>query len=641
MKKAIFIFFIVTGCVFVKDLKAQSCVNVGYALFSGTTYFDLSFNIYNSSGQEEVFVDPSSFQNGTLCLPADCYTIHMYSENSSGWQDAHLDIAIFGQSQQVFTLDSGYFGVASFGVGTVDCAITPAVGCTDILAANFNPAANMDDGGCLYYGCTDSTAWNFNPNADLDDGSCSYCSIEQGALYSMYICTFDFGDQLNFVILSSNGDTVYQSPPMMDYQILNTFICLSPNDCYTIVMSNNAELNGWYGGYFNIGNNMVHESLNDTLSNESFIFGINGNCGLIQGCTSPQAVNFNPNANSDDGSCIFTYGCTDPNALNYNPSAVIDDGSCFSGCSSGTLIQVLYNPDSTPNEGSFNISDQQGNFLIGVDYGALTQTTTLNVCLADGCYDLNVFDYYGDGWSGGNGMPGVSIFMNGTVLLSDVSPDLSEVSEQFGVNSDCNIPTPQCSTIVELIPDSLVNALNSVFVFWDEDLTDVISVEWDFGNGDFSNSVYPIYFYDTVGTYTVCATVTFANGCTTSNCVTFTIDASGSYGPGGTPMSGFWLNVVGVYPESVNEMSEVKNDLKIYPNPTNGLLHLQCSKIKASEYSVVRVFSMDGREVYSKAFNSFSAGTFLEMNVNELKSGYYFLVLQNGNEIYRASFVRE
>jgi hypothetical protein len=621
------------------QLNAQ-CLNVGFTFYAGNTT-DISFNMVNSLGEIVFEGNPLNAQTGSMCLPLGCYTIHMYSSyQMGGWDGGHVQFSVWNQGQETVTLSDGSYGIASLGVGESGCVPPETPGCIYPSAINFNPLANVDDGSCQYFGCTDSLAYNFDSQATNNDGSCLYCLPENGQLYSMYICTFDFGDQLNFVILSSNGDTVYQSPPMMDYQILNTAICLSPNECYTAIMNNSVGPYGWYGGFFTIYNVVENASLENTQT-ESFIFGINGNCGLIQGCTSPQAVNFNPNANSDDGSCIFTYGCTDPNALNYNPSAVIDDGSCFSGCSSGTLIQVLYNPDSTPNEGSFNISDQEGNFLLGVDYGALTQITTLNVCLADGCYDLNVFDYYGDGWSGGNGMPGVSIFMNGTVLLSDVSPDLSEVSEQFGVNSDCNIPAPQCSTIIELIPDSLVNALNSVFVFWDEDLTDVISVEWDFGNGDFSNSVYPIYFYDTVGTYTVCATVTFANGCITSNCVTFTIDASGSYGPGGTPMSGFWLNVVGVYPESVNEMSEVKNDLKIYPNPTNGLLHLQCSKIRASENSVVRVFSMDGREVYSKAFNNFSSGTFLEMNVNELKSGYYFLVLQNGNEIYRASFVRE
>ncbi len=624
---------------FFSQTNAQ-CLNVGYTFYGGATS-EISFRMLNSLGETVFEGNPAYAQTGSMCLPLGCYTVHMYSSYPmGGWDGAHVQFSVWSQGQQIVTLNNGSYGVTSLGVGESGCVLSEIPGCVYPSAVNYNPLANVDDGSCEYLGCTDSLAYNFNAQATNNDGSCLYCLPENGELYSMYICTFDFGDQLDFVILSSNGDTVYQSPPMMDYQIINTVICLSSNECYTAVMNNNVGPYGWYGGFFTIYNVVENASLEYTQS-ESFIFGINGNCGLIPGCTSPQAVNFNPNANSDDGSCIFTYGCTDPNALNYDPNAVIDDGSCFSGCSTGTLVQVLYNPDSTPNEGSFNISDQEGNFLLGVDYGAITQTTTLNVCLVDGCYDLNVFDYYGDGWSGGNGMPGISVYMNGTALLMDVSPDSWEVSQQFGVNSDCNIPPPQCFTIVELIPDSLVSALNSVFVFWDEDLTDVISVVWDFGNGDFSNSVYPIYFYDTVGTYTVCATVTFANGCSTSNCVTFTIDESGNYGPGGTAMSGFWLNVVGTYPESVSEFTETKKALKLFPNPTNGLVHLQLANLNTSEKCTARVFSMDGREVTSIQFNNNSSGNILEMNLSELKSGYYILVLQNGNEIYRASFVKE
>tara|TARA_R100000697_G_scaffold2127_3_gene4832 strand:+ start:38157 stop:40646 length:2490 start_codon:yes stop_codon:yes gene_type:complete len=48
------------------------------------------------------------------------------------------------------------------------------------------------------------------------------------------------------------------------------------------------------------------------------------------GCTDPNALNYNPLANIDDGSCIYNIeGCTDPNAINFNPNATLDDGSCL------------------------------------------------------------------------------------------------------------------------------------------------------------------------------------------------------------------------------------------------------------------------------------------------------------------------
>ena len=48
---------------------------------------------------------------------------------------------------------------------------------------------------------------------------------------------------------------------------------------------------------------------------------------IIEGCTNQLAVNFNSDANTEDGSCII-YGCTDPEALNYNDMATDDNGSC-------------------------------------------------------------------------------------------------------------------------------------------------------------------------------------------------------------------------------------------------------------------------------------------------------------------------
>lgn len=55
---------------------------------------------------------------------------------------------------------------------------------------------------------------------------------------------------------------------------------------------------------------------------------------IIEGCTDDSAINFNENANEDDGSCEYlsffeaVNGCTDSAALNYDSTATEDDGSC-------------------------------------------------------------------------------------------------------------------------------------------------------------------------------------------------------------------------------------------------------------------------------------------------------------------------
>jgi branched-chain amino acid transport system substrate-binding protein len=56
---------------------------------------------------------------------------------------------------------------------------------------------------------------------------------------------------------------------------------------------------------------------------------LNGCIGIV-GCMDPNANNYNPDANEDNGFCSYdVVGCTDSEANNYNPDATVDDGSCI------------------------------------------------------------------------------------------------------------------------------------------------------------------------------------------------------------------------------------------------------------------------------------------------------------------------
>ncbi len=54
-----------------------------------------------------------------------------------------------------------------------------------------------------------------------------------------------------------------------------------------------------------------------------------------EGCTDPNAINYDANAKKDDGSCIAdttgndVLGCMDSTSTNYNPDATVDDGTCM------------------------------------------------------------------------------------------------------------------------------------------------------------------------------------------------------------------------------------------------------------------------------------------------------------------------
>jgi hypothetical protein len=76
---------------------------------------------------------------------------------------------------------------------------------------------------------------------------------------------------------------------------------------------------------------------------------------VIIGCTDEGYLEYNQDAEADDGSCetLIVLGCTDSIAFNYNSLANIDDGSCvedISGCTDANACN--YNSNATTDDES-------------------------------------------------------------------------------------------------------------------------------------------------------------------------------------------------------------------------------------------------------------------------------------------------
>ena len=140
------------------------------------------------------------------------------------------------------------------------------------------------------YGCNDENACNYNSNTVFNDGSCLY---EEECL---------------------NCET-----------FSNQLSCIANDTCI------------WMGNYCVESNNncMDNESQISCL-NESGCFWMGDHCMTGSNCTDPLALNYNPVAdelnNNQNQSCEYSqylsFGCTYENAINFNQNANIDDGSC-------------------------------------------------------------------------------------------------------------------------------------------------------------------------------------------------------------------------------------------------------------------------------------------------------------------------
>ena len=140
------------------------------------------------------------------------------------------------------------------------------------------------------YGCTDMVACNYNQTAVIDDGSCNYseecvdCSESETQLECMDVegCMW-MGNHC----METSDDCINYSAQLE---------CMDANGCY------------WMGDH----------------------------CMSGDPCTDPLAYNYNHIADllgqEDNSTCQYsqyiTFGCTYSDAINYNSEANVDNGSC-------------------------------------------------------------------------------------------------------------------------------------------------------------------------------------------------------------------------------------------------------------------------------------------------------------------------
>lgn len=79
-------------------------------------------------------------------------------------------------------------------------------------------------------------------------------------------------------------------------------------------------------------------------------------------------------------------------------------------------------------------------------------------------------------------------------------------------------------------------------------------------------------------------------------------------------------------------------ELTVYPNPANSVLQLKIPEnFKAP---VIRIFDENGKLVITEECEfSRKNNTKIEININDLNNGIYFIVLQNENQTRNSKFI--
>ena len=231
-------------------------------------------------------------------------------------------------------------------------------GCTNPLAFNYDSLANTDDGSCIpiVYGCMDSTAFNYIPSANVDDSSCVPYIFG-----CMDATMFNYNPSAN----TDNGSCIPFIYGCIDSTMFNY----------------------------------------DPLANTD-----NGNCiPYIYGCTDPSMLNYNPQANTEDFSCIpYIYGCMDSTALNYDSTANTDNGSCVAVVE-GCMDQSAYNYNDLANVNDSSSCLYSANCATGdgIPYWLNDECYAWVISVDDYCCENEwddicqlTYDYCGTTWTG-------------------------------------------------------------------------------------------------------------------------------------------------------------------------------------------------------------------------------------------------
>ena len=208
-------------------------------------------------------------------------------------------------------------------------------GCMDASALNYNADANTDDGSCIgvVTGCTDAGAINYNSNANVDDGSCimpaagfEIVNSNTGNNALIYIdvnaFTFNAGDNLGAFFIDENGEDQCAGVLSWNPSGGNLIVVHGDDPNTAVIDGAHGEViwktnidgqavvlfasYGSYGAENILGNNQY-------APNAAYF--ITGFTIAIEGCMDPGYMEYDANANVEDGSCSMLFSEAYANAL--------------------------------------------------------------------------------------------------------------------------------------------------------------------------------------------------------------------------------------------------------------------------------------------------------------------------------------
>jgi hypothetical protein len=280
---------------------------------------------------------------------------------------------------------------------------------------DFELSLSIDENICINIpGCTDGDAINFDATATVDDGSCIVPDCDPAddgvaiAPASSESYCYDSNENTTFTYVADNaGDQVIIAINAGTFEVgFDDFTVYDGTSTAAPVLA--GPLDGDVSG-------LVFVSTSGALT--------------IQ-ITSDSSVSCQSGSQSTleydvyCGSAAIA-GCTDSTACNFDPAATIDDGSCVA-CAD-TCVDLVVDGGGFPGEITFDVFDSASNLV----YSGTGSDGTVTLCLADGCYTVDMFDSFGDGWNGAS----IDVQVGGSSIAT-IDLDSAPIGDGSSIGTD-------------------------------------------------------------------------------------------------------------------------------------------------------------------------------------------------------------